>query len=74
MHDGRFETLEQVVEHYGSYVEVGPALDSRTRTTPGDALNLNLSAADKAALAAFLRTLDNETLRLDSRFADPFHR
>lgn len=74
MHDGRFTTLEQVVEHYDSGVQVGPALDSRLRTIPGQAIRLNLSAPDKAALVAFLRTLDDEALMLDPKFSDPFRR
>lgn len=74
MHDGRFTTLEQVVEHYDSGIQAGPALDARLRTPGGAPLRLNLPDADKAALAAFLRTLTDETLLADPRFASPFRR
>lgn len=72
MHDGRFSTLEQVVEHYNSGIQAGPALDARLRTPGGAPLRLNLSTSDKAALVAFLRTLTDETLLADPRFASPF--
>jgi hypothetical protein len=31
-----------------------------------------MSATDKAALVAFLKTLDDPTLRTDARFGNPF--
>jgi cytochrome c peroxidase len=76
MHDGRFATLEQVVDFYNSGVQAGPALDNRLRQGgggPGGAQpqQLNLSAADRAALAAFLRTLDDTSLNTDPRFSTP---
>jgi cytochrome c peroxidase len=74
MHDGRFATLEEVVEFYDSGVQDGPALDSRLATPNGTPRRLNLSAADKAALAAFMRTLRDSSLTTDPRFGDPFRR
>jgi cytochrome c peroxidase len=71
MHDGRFSSLEQVVEHYNSGVQDGPALDNRLRA--GNApRRLNLNEADKAALVAFLRTLDDLALAADPKFSSPF--
>ncbi|TNE69310.1 MAG: cytochrome-c peroxidase [Bacteroidetes bacterium] len=72
MHDGRFATLEEVVEHYNSGIQPGPALDNRLRNPVGQPLRLNLTANQKQALVAFLQTLSDETLITDSRFADPF--
>jgi cytochrome c peroxidase len=74
MHDGRLGTLAQVVAHYNSGVLDGPALDNRMRTPAGQPLRLNLSAADQAALVAFMLTLDDPALAADPRFADPFVR
>lgn len=71
MHDGRFSTLEQVVEHYNSGIQNGPALDNRLRQNQ-QPQRLNLSNADKAALVAFMRTLTDTTLNSDARFSDPF--
>lgn len=74
MHDGRFATLEEVVEFYDSAVQAGPALDPRLANPNGTPRRLNLSAADKAALAAFLRTLRDSSITTDPRFSDPFRR
>ncbi len=72
MHDGRFQTLDEVVNHYNSEIQPSPALfvglrDSRTRP-----LRLNLSEKDRAAIVAFLKTLTDETLATDMRWSNPF--
>lgn len=72
MHDGRFATFEEVVEHYNSGVQEGPALDNRLRGPDGQPQRLNLSDSDKLALADFLRTLSDPVLATDARFTDPF--
>ncbi len=72
MHDGRFTSLMQVVEHYDSGVQAGPALDNRLRLPNGQPDRLNLSANDRQALVDFMPTLDDETLAADGRFSDPF--
>lgn len=72
MHDGRFTTLAQVVEHYNSGVQNGPALDNRLRGPNGQPLRLNLSDQQKAALVAFMETLTDNSLVSDAKFANPF--
>ncbi|MGZ5179377.1 MAG: cytochrome-c peroxidase [Ramlibacter sp.] len=72
MHDGRFSTLEQVIEHYSTGVQDGPALDGRLKGPDGQPLRPNLSQEDKDALVAFLRTLSDPVLAADPRFTDPF--
>lgn len=72
MHDGRFETLEEVVEHYNSEIQPSPALFVGLRDTNGRPVRLNLSEKDRAALVAFLKTLTDEKLATDERWADPF--
>ena len=64
MHDGRFATLEEVVEHYSSGVRRHPTL--------GPAARFNFSAAEKAAVVAFLRTLTDREFLSDPRFSDPW--
>lgn len=61
MHDGRFRTLEEVVEHYATGVSRSPTLDPNLAKHPDG--GVPLSAADKRALVAFLMTLT------DSQFA-----
>jgi len=72
MHDGRFSSLEEVVEHYSSGVQDGPGLDNRLKGPDGAALKPNLSTEDKAALVAFMKTLSDPVLAADTRFASPF--
>ncbi len=65
MHDGRFATLEEVVEHYNSGVKRSDTLDPNLAKHP--ATGLNLSSEDKEALVAFLKTLtDDKFLNFES--------
>lgn len=58
MHDGRFATLEQVVDHYSAGVHRSPTLDPNIAKHPDG--GLHLSEPDKHALVAFLKTLSEE--------------
>ena len=73
MHDGRFATLAEVIDFYASGIQDGPALDPRLRDG-GAPRRLHLDATDRAALVAFLKTLDDPVLTTDPRFGDPFRR
>jgi len=81
MHDGRFATLEQVVEFYNSGVVDHPNLSPPLRTPPtgpggpppGSPLRLNLTDEQKAALVAFLKTLTDPNLATDAKYSDPFN-
>jgi cytochrome c peroxidase len=72
MHDGRFRTLEEVVAFYDSGVRAGPGTDPRLLAPGGQPVRLGLSAAEREALVAFLRTLTDPTFLADPRFASPF--
>ncbi len=72
MHDGRFATLREVIDHYDQGVKDGPDLDNLLRDDSGHAVRLNLSEQDKDALEAFLRTLTDDAMLADPKFADPF--
>jgi cytochrome c peroxidase len=78
MHDGRFATLEEVVEFYNSGVVDNPNLPPQLRAPtppgalPGPPRRLNLTPGQKAALVAFLKTLTDTTLTTDPKFSDPF--
>jgi cytochrome c peroxidase len=58
MHDGRFATLEEVVEHYSSGVRRSDTLDPNLAKHPET--GIQLSAQEKADLVAFLNTLTDE--------------
>jgi cytochrome c peroxidase len=68
MHDGRFATLEEVVEHYSTGIKRSATLDPNIAKHPDG--GLHLSASDKAALVAFLKTLTDEKL---GSFTIPLH-
>jgi cytochrome c peroxidase len=73
MHDGRFATLDEVVEHYNSGVKAHRNLDNRLRVQNGtEPRRLNLTTAEKASLVAFLKTLTDEALLADPKYSNPF--
>lgn len=72
MHDGRFSTLEQVVEHYSGGVRNHPTLSPQLRLPNGLPRQANLSQEDKAALVAFLKTLTDNTIATDVKYSNPF--
>ena len=71
MHDGRFQTLEEVVDHYSDHVEASPTLSPTLRDTAGRPIELHLTTEEKKALIAFLDTLTDSTFITDPRFSDP---
>lgn len=77
MHDGRFATLEDVVEFYNSGIVAHPNLSPPLRVNgePGQVTprRLNLTVAQKAALVAFLKTLTDPTIATDEKWSDPFN-
>lgn len=75
MHDGRFRTLDQVIEHYNSGVQSSPTLDDRLTTNltvGGPPIQMNMTTYQKQALIAFLNTLTDQTFISDPKFSNPF--
>jgi cytochrome c peroxidase len=71
MHDGRFQTLEEVVEFYNSGVhQSSPNIDP-IMTKPFKLYGLHLTAYDKQCLVSFLKTLSDTTFINNSDFARP---
>lgn len=70
MHDGRFTTLEEVIEHYNSGVKPSSTVDFllQYNLDPG----LQLTEQDKADLVAFLHTLTDTTFLQNEAFSSPF--
>ena len=70
MHDGRFETLEEVVDHYTHGVKDSPTIDDimQYNLDPG----LPLTDQDKADLVAFMKTLTDESFLTNEEYSDPF--
>jgi len=72
MHDGRFATLREVIDHYDHGIQDSLDLDTILRGPDGKPRRMNLQEADKQALEAFLGTLTDEAMLHDPKFADPF--
>ena len=78
MHDGRFATLEEVMDHYNEGIRVSSTLSplileaSNLDGAPGDSISLDLSEEEAAAVIAFLQTLTDEEFVTDERFSNPF--
>ena len=68
MHDGRFASLQEVIDHYNT-----GAKDHANRgiQIPRGGYKI-FTDADKAAMIEFLKTLTDKSLLTDPRFADPF--
>lgn len=65
MHDGRFGTLDEVIDHYSTGGHPAPNLGAVLRP-------LSLSDYDREALKAFIRTLKDDDFLADPAFANPF--
>ncbi len=81
MHDGRFKTLEEVVEHYNSGVKMHPNLDwnfieqkNASPNSPPSTKKFNLKKEEKEALVAFLKTFSDDTYMHDPKYSNPFLR
>ncbi|WP_400191686.1 cytochrome-c peroxidase [Hymenobacter sp. B81] len=72
MHDGRFQTLEQVLDHYSDHVQVTPTTDGNLAvSTNHPSGRMSLSATEKRQIIAFLHALTDSTFIADPRFAAP---
>lgn len=70
MHDGRFESLEDVVDFYSSGVKWSPTIDPLMKKVNQGGIQLNED--DKEYLIAFIKTLTDETFISDTSFSNPF--
>lgn len=66
MHDGRFQTLEEVVDHYADGIKEHPKLDWALKQS------IDLNEEEKAQLVEFLHTLTDYQLITDKKFSNPF--
>lgn len=70
MHDGRFETLEEVIDHYSEGIKVSSTVNSTLLSISN--LGPLLNAQQKADLIAFLKTLTDTNLITNPKYSDPF--
>jgi cytochrome c peroxidase len=78
MHDGRFDTLQQVLHHYNAGIHASRTLspliaEASNRDDPAARdISLHLTPDEQAAIIAFLHTLTDEEFVSDPRFTSPF--
>ncbi len=78
MHDGRFNTLEEVLEHYDEHVQMSKTLDPLVQEASNEPIineqpiKLHLLPEEKDAILAFLHMLTDSTFIRDERFSNPF--
>jgi cytochrome c peroxidase len=73
MHDGRFQTLNEVIDHYAQGIQNHDFLDFRLKDfETNQPRRLELSLLDRTALIKFLQTLNDENVLTDPKFSNPF--
>jgi cytochrome c peroxidase len=69
MHDGRFQTLDEVINHYSIGLQYSSTIDPLMKNVSTGGVQLN--PQDREDLKAFLLTLTDEQFVTDPRFSDP---
>ena len=70
MHDGRFKTLEEVVDHYNEGIQESSTVDAAILATKET--GLMLTDQDKQDLVNFLKTLTDEVFMNNPEYKSPF--
>ncbi len=71
MHDGRFKTLNEVLDFYSDGVHASVNIDSKmTRANSG---GVHLTKHEKDCILKFLEALTDSTFITDKRFSNPFN-
>lgn len=77
MHDGRFKTLEEVLDHYDRQIQNSSSLDPLMKETSNNKkinqhkLGFYMTEKEKKAIIAFLKTLTDEEFITKKEFSDP---
>ncbi len=70
MHDGRFSTLEEVIDFYSEGLQWSPTIDPLMKNV--DQGGIRLTDDEKASLIAFIKTLTDERFINNPEFSNPF--
>ena len=70
MHDGRFNTLDEVIDHYNFGGHDSPTVDPLMKYV---GVGLLLTDTEKENLKAFLLTLSDQSFLMNSNFSNPFN-
>lgn len=72
MHDGRFATLREVIDHYSTGIKMSPNLHIILGGLRPEPFFRNFSDDDKDALEAFFSSLTDNVFLSEPKFSDPF--
>ena len=72
MHDGRFQTLEEVIDHYSEGGCMSPTISSELGSPHTTGQAINFTPDQKAALLAWLHSLTDSTLITNPAYSNPF--
>lgn len=72
MHDGRFKTLEEVLDHYTSGIKPNKNLDKKFKNPDGSVKSVKLDDFEKKAIVAFLQTLTDTKMTTNPKYSNPF--
>jgi cytochrome c peroxidase len=70
MHDGRFETLEEVIDFYSEGLQFSPTIDPLMKNVNQG--GIQLTDDEKQNLIAFIKTLTDTTFINNPEFSNPF--
>ncbi|MTI32663.1 cytochrome-c peroxidase [Cytophagales bacterium RKSG123] len=78
MHDGRFQTLEEVLDHYNEHIQLSETLDpliieasNEVEYDKSKGIKLFLTEEEKADIIAFLHTLSDSLFINNPEFSNP---
>ncbi|MEH6570893.1 MAG: cytochrome c peroxidase [Halioglobus sp.] len=80
MHDGRFNTLEEVLDHYNDGIKKSSTLSPLIMEADNlgklsdERISLNLTEGEKIAIITFLQTLTDEEFVTTEKFSNPLVR
>ena len=72
MHDGRFETLAEVIDFYSEGIQPHPNLSPELSNRDGVPVQMDFNQSEKDAIVAFLHTLTDVGEIGQPKFADPW--
>lgn len=72
MHDGRFKTIDEVLEHYQSGIKVSATTDALLYQNGGRP-GIQMTLAERQAMVAFLGTLTDYEFINNKKISNPFN-
>lgn len=72
MHDGRFNTLKEVIKHYNTGIQDHENLHTLLKDPEGNPIKMNLSDEDIDDMITFLATLTDQNILTNPKWSDPF--